>query len=159
MDKKGENKAIKVTAARTRVNIFGAIELNSLKLTSETYPSINSESLCNFLEKLKKDYPKKKIHLILDKGSYNTSKKTLGKAKKLKIKIHHLPAYSPNLNPIERVWKVMNEKVRNNVFFESATKFKNALNTFFSSTWDELKHDMYTRINDSFKAINPTVLK
>lgn len=27
-----------------------------------------------------------------------------------KIQVHYLPPYSPNLNPIERLWKVMREK-------------------------------------------------
>jgi transposase len=34
------------------------------------------------------------------------------KAKELNIKLHYLPPYSPNLNPIERLWKVMNEHAR-----------------------------------------------
>ena len=42
------------------------------------------------------------------------------KAEELNIKLHSLPPYSPNLNPIERLWKVMNEHVRNNKFFHSA---------------------------------------
>jgi transposase len=36
----------------------------------------------------------------------------------LNIKLHFLPPYSPNLNPIKRLWKVMNEKVRNNRLFD-----------------------------------------
>ncbi|CDG22371.1 protein of unknown function [Xenorhabdus poinarii G6] len=28
-----------------------------------------------------------------------------------------LPPYSPNLNPIERLWKYANEQIRNNVYF------------------------------------------
>ena len=41
-----------------------------------------------------------------------------------KFVLHILPPYSPNLNPIERVWKVMNEHVRNNEVFSSFKKFK-----------------------------------
>jgi transposase len=42
------------------------------------------------------------------------------KAKELNIKLHYLPPYSPNLNPIERLWKVMNEHARNNKYFATA---------------------------------------
>ncbi|MCK5818162.1 MAG: transposase [Psychromonas sp.] len=30
------------------------------------------------------------------------------------IKLHYLPAYSPNLKLIERLWKMMKEHARNN---------------------------------------------
>ena len=33
----------------------------------------------------------------------------------------------PNLNPIERLWKVMNEHVRNNKYFATAKKFRKKL--------------------------------
>ena len=45
-----------------------------------------------------------KIHLILDQASYHKCSKEVDKAKKLNINLHYLPPYSPNLNPIERLW-------------------------------------------------------
>ena len=38
-------------------------------------------------------------------------------AARLGIKLLHLLRYSPNLNLIERAWKVRNEQVRDNVKF------------------------------------------
>ena len=67
-----------------------------------------------YLQELRNAYPESpKIHLILDQGPYNKSQKTQEAAVRLRIQIHYLPAYSPNLNPLERLWKVMNEEVRN----------------------------------------------
>lgn len=40
-----------------------------------------------------------------------------------------LPPYSPNLNPIERLW-IMNEQVRNNRFLKGAKDFKEAISRF-----------------------------
>ncbi|WP_084491011.1 transposase [Holospora elegans] len=55
-----------------------------------------------FFDQLKNAYPKApKIHLILDQGSYNTSKDTQKAAKESGIEVHCFPP-SPNLNPIER---------------------------------------------------------
>ena len=68
-----------------------------------------------------------------------------------RIVLHILPPYSPNLNPIERVWKVMNEYVRNNKVFSSFHLFRDTVMHFFNHTWDEIKHKMYTRINDNFQ--------
>ena len=47
----------------------------------------------------------------------------LAHSARLGIKLWHLPPYSPNLNLIERAWKVMNEEVRNNVYFPDAKTF------------------------------------
>ena len=77
------------------------------------------------------------------------------KAADLGIKIHLLPSHSPNLNPIERCWKVMNEKIRNNVFFNSAKEFTNAITDFFECTWEKIKAGLFGRINDNFQHINP----
>jgi transposase len=50
----------------------------------------------------------------LDGAGYHRSKEVKDKAKELGVILHYLPPYSLNLNPIERLWKAMNEKVRNN---------------------------------------------
>jgi transposase len=72
-------------------------------------------------------------------------------ASKLNIKLHFLPPYSPNLNPIERLWKVMNEQVRNNRFFIGAKDFKAAINGFFDSILPKIGNDLDGRINDNFQ--------
>ena len=106
-------------------------------------------------EKLRQKYPKApKIHLILDQGRYNTSKETKEAAKKNGIVLHYLPPYSPNLNPIERLWKVMNEYTRNNRFFHSAKEFREAILNFFDVTWRQIAHSMIDRITDNFQILN-----
>ena len=67
--------------------------------------------------------------------------------------MHHLPAYSPNLNPIERLWKIINEYVRNNRYFKSAKDFKVAIMNFFENTWTEIESSMNTRINDDSQTL------
>ena len=153
----GTNKPVKTGASRTRVNLLGAINLTDLTMTCKTYETINSESISDFMVTLKQVYPGKKIHLILDRGPYNRSAKTFAQAKKLAVDIHLLPPYSPNLNPIERCWKVMNEKVRNNVFFHSAKAFKSAIREFFESTWEKIKPELFSRINDNFQRVKPAL--
>lgn len=74
-----------------------------------------------------------------------------------KLVMHILPPYSPNLNPIERVWKVMNEHVRNNKVFDSFTEFKAKIRTFFSSTWNTILPELTDRINDNFQKLKPGV--
>jgi transposase len=69
------------------------------------------------------------------------------------IQLHFLPAYSPNLNPIERLWKVMNEKARNNRFFKSAKEFRETIRGFFAKI-PELTELLMSRITDNFHVVS-----
>jgi transposase len=147
-------KPIFTTASRTRLNLMGSINLETMEVTIGSYETIDSRAMEEHFKKLRGKYPHApKIHLILDQGSYNTSAETKEAAKKNGIILHYLPPYSPNLNPSERLWKVMNERVRNNRFFKSAGEFKKAIMDFFDITWPQIAQDMVERINDNFQTL------
>ncbi|MCG9766561.1 IS630 family transposase, partial [Vibrio alginolyticus] len=59
------------------------------------------------------------------------------------------------LNPIERLWKVMNEQVRNNVYFKSKRDFEAAIGRFFTVILPEIAGSLASRINDNFQVLNP----
>jgi transposase len=150
----GKHKELKTTASRTRLNILGALELDNMNLLTKDYKTINSDSVIDFMEQLKEAYlDKEKIHFIVDNGPYYTSNIVKQKAVELGITMVYLPPYSPNLNPIERLWKYMNEKVRNNVFFHSAKDFKQQILSFFTDNWDKNKVGLEDRINDNFQRL------
>ena len=124
-----------------------------MSVTINQYKTINSDTLeSHFLDLKVKYQTANKIYLFLDNGPYNTSAKTLESAKKLGITLHHLPVYSPNLNPIERLWKVMNEYVRNNRFFKTDGEFKKEIMGFFENKWVTIKDKMKGGINDNFRS-------
>jgi len=50
-------------------------------------------------------------------------------------------------------WKVMNEKVRNNVYFKSKRDFKAAIDRFFTVTLLEIADSLTSRINDNFEVL------
>lgn len=74
-----------------------------------------------------------------------------------KFVMHILPPYSPNLNPIERLWKVMNELSRNNQVFKTFHEFQETIRVFFSEEWDTISDDFRTRINDNFQTLKPVI--
>jgi transposase len=153
--KTGKTKHVGTTASRTRLNIIGAIQLGHIAeaITSQ-YETINSESITDFMSKIRTQYTiHKTIHLVLDQAGYHRSFLVTEQASKLNIKLHFLPPYSPNLNPIERLWKVMNEQVRNNRFFKGAKDFKDAINGFFDSILPRIGSALNGRINDNFQML------
>ncbi len=95
------------------------------------------------------------IHLVVDGAGYHRSKEVVEAAKELGIELHYLPPYSPNLNPIERLWKVMNEHARNNEYFAGKKEFRRKINHFFEETLPGIADSLISRINDNFQRLNP----
>lgn len=152
--KKGQDKLIATTASRTRVNVIGAIELNTLQVTHSMVDTVNAQTVGEVFQKLKLRYPDaEKIHVVLDRAGYHRSQALKDLAESLNIELHYLPPYSPNLNPIERLWKVLNETTRNNVVFESAKQFRQAIADFFDKTLPSIRESLRPRINDNFQTL------
>lgn len=153
----GKEKEIATTASRTRINLLGSINLENMSVSIGEYETIDSKAMELHFHKLKEKYPKApKIHIILDNGPYNTSQETKDRAAKNSIVLHFLPTYSPNLKAIERLWKVMNEHVRNNQFFKSVKEFRLAIHDFFAKTWPSIAQNMISRIDDNFHIVGST---
>lgn len=153
----GQDKVIETTGNRSRLNILGALNLSDIGATIvDDYESINSETIVRFFCKLRESYPlAHKLHIILDGAGYHRCDLVRDAAFVLNIELHYLPPYSPNLNPIERLWKVMNEKSRNNVYFKSKRDFKAAIDQFFTVTLPENAGSLASRINDNFQVLKP----
>lgn len=151
----GKTKKVETSASRSRINLVGAINLNKLKkVQAFEYETINADTIVHFLGYLREEHKSTgKIHLILDGAGYHRAETVKKEAKRLNIKLHFLPPYSPNLNPIERLWKVMNEHVRNNRFFKSPKDFREALYGFFKNTISKIADSMPKRINDNFQIL------
>ncbi|OED50999.1 DDE endonuclease [Endozoicomonas sp. (ex Bugula neritina AB1)] len=154
--RKGIDKIINTTGSRTRLNIVGAIELNNLSAAVfDQFQTVNGLAIIDFFKKVRSAYASMTvIHMVLDGAGYHRSKEVVEAAKKLGIKLHYLPPYSPNLNPIERLWKVMNEYVRNNEYFAKPGEFRQKINHFLNVTLPEIGASLVSRINDNFQRLN-----
>lgn len=150
---KGERKAIKTNGRQKRINLIGGLCLDGHKIVYQTSDKINTESITEFLSKLRKHQKSNiKIHIIWDNAGYHANNAVKLWAKKLNIKLHYLPPYSPNLNPIERLWKLMHEKVTYNKYYETFSDFKTGILNFFK-TIGRQKNILRNRITDNFQMI------
>lgn len=154
--KKGEDKVIATTASRTRLNILGALNLDGIRVSYTEHETINTEAVIAFFKQLELEYEAApRIHVILDQAGYHTSEALSEHLKGSRIQLHFLPAYSPNLNAIERLWKVMNETVRNNRHFSSAREFRETIRGFFRELLPKMAQSLTSRLNDNFYVLNP----
>ena len=156
---KGDRKQLPTTGKQHRLHFMGGISITANhRLVYKQYERINSDNIVLFLKALRQQNKQKKtIHFILDNASYHHSKIVKDAAKKWDIKLHYLPPYSPNLNPIERLWKIMHEKVTYNQYYKDFKTFTEKINYFFRHIAKN-KILLRSRINDNFHILHSSIL-
>ncbi|STA62791.1 Transposase and inactivated derivatives [Citrobacter amalonaticus] len=148
-----KNHVVETTGSRPRLNIMGALNLNDISRTVIwEYDKINSHNIALFFIDVRETYPiKQKVHIILDGAEYHRTEQVKTWAYLLNIERHYLPPYKTNLNPIERLWKVMNEQGRNNSYFNSPKVLREEIHRFFSVKLPAVAETLVGRINDNFQ--------
>lgn len=102
--------------------------------------SANAESTINLLQTIEQKYfVATEIVLILDNARYHYSKEVKAYLVDSKIRLVFLPSYSPNLNPIERLWKYFKKVVLYNTYYESLKQFRRASISFFKNIDEHLE--------------------
>ena len=130
--KKGQEKELKANCGRQRLNINGAINIETLEPTTGFYDSINADSAIDLFSKIEAKHPNAEtIYIIVDNARYYRSRLLKEYTEGTKIKLIFLPSYSPNLNLIERYWKFFKKKVLNNRYYETFGEFELACQDFF----------------------------
>lgn len=104
------------------ISLFGAVQSGTGKLVSMVTPIFNAETFLEFLEMILESKKwGKKIILILDNARYHHAimlQSWLARNEK-KIMLVFLPPYSPDLNAIERVWKMTRRLCTHNRYFST----------------------------------------
>lgn len=96
-----------------RLNWFGAYNFAEGDCFLWENGSCNAKTTMQFLQQLQRRCAgdRRKLILIWDGASYHRSRKVRAFAHRLGFTILPLPAYSPDLNPIEGLWKWLREEV------------------------------------------------
>lgn len=161
--RKGIRKELCSNTGRQRINLSGALDVIEKKVHFQEDPMLNADATIAFLQKIEKAYPsKKRIHLFLDNARYYKNKKVSDYLETSKIQAHYLPPYSPNLNPIERLWKWMKQRVLYNTYYEYFDDFKQAVFGFLEGLsrldpQSELGQAFSSRVRDRFRAIGAPI--
>jgi transposase len=158
--KRGEKKTLQTTGKQQRLHLVGALSLNGLKVITQEYPTIDATAMKDFFLTLQKQYPKDSmIHVILDNGKAGKNKEVWKALENTNIRLHYLPPYSPNLNPIERLWKLMRENVHYNRFYETTADFFEAVRLFFKENVPRMRETITKRLTDNFQVIELNPIK
>jgi transposase len=131
--RKGEKREIKSNTGRDRYNIHGAMNADTYEVTAVfSEDNINATSTIDLLKALEETHPyANNIYVLLDNAKYHFSNIVREYVKTSKIKLVPLPAYSPELNLIERFWKFFKKSVIYNTHYPTFKDFKEACLNFF----------------------------
>lgn len=108
---------------RKSIGYFGAVRLRDGKFIFEREAEkFNGESFFAFMKKLRSRVcrTQRKVLVITDNASYHHSRlhKEWRETHSDKFALEYLPPYSPDLNPIERVWKLTRRIAIHDKYFE-----------------------------------------
>lgn len=135
--KKGIRPSVPCHHIREYRYAYGAVE----PLTGESYflimPYCNTDCMNVFLKNLSISYPKDRIILVCDGAAWHKSK-ALEIPKN--IKLAFIPPYTPEMNPIEQIWKELRKIGFKNEIFQTLNKVVSRLcDTINSLSFNTIK--------------------
>ena len=139
---------------RQRYNVLGAVETRDHDFVSiRTTGSVNADTVCELVDKIDEAYPGEKITLVMDNARYQRNKKVFAVAQECGIELLFLPSYSPNLNLIERVWRLVKTKCLRNRYFEDFAMFTTTIDEFIDSLSDENRFHLKSLVTENFQVL------
>ena len=159
---KRDKLAIEQTNGRERINIHGAIDLETGQTRMIEVRTVDAISTIRLLESIEMAWPALAfIHVYLDNARYHHAKLVREWLARpgCRIKLHFIPAYCPHLNPIERLWGVMHRNVTHNKCYGTCAQFAYATLRFLRETIPRNWADFRDSVTDNFRVINPRVFR
>ena len=150
--------AVAQTSGRQRLNIHGAINLETGHTRMLEVETVDAASTIKLMIALLTMYPRKRvIHLFLDNARYHHAKlvKSWLARPGCRIKLHFIPTYGPHLDPIERLWGLMHKHITHNKCHETFRHFSNAILTFLREEVPRNWRIYCDEVTDNFRIISP----
>ena len=154
--KVGSNPAVTTTSGRGRVNIHGALNLETFDAPFVEPTTVDGASAAQLLAKMEARNPNKRlIHVIWDNAAYHKGPDVRKFLARPECRIHliQLPPYCPHLNPIERLWAVMHQFVTHNRHYPTQKQFANAILKFFRETIPNECKSLPNQVSDNFRVV------
>ena len=112
--KKGMRPSVPCHHIREYRYTYGAVEPRTGEAFFLIMPYCNTDCMNVFLKQLSDSYPKDKIVLVCDGAAWHKSK---GLSISHNIRLVFIPPYTPEMNPIEQIWReIRTQEFRNEIF-------------------------------------------
>jgi transposase len=130
---KGHTKTLPSNSGRKRINIQGAVNLETHALLSTVHETLDKNSTIELLKKIEKENKtSSKIYTIVDNAGYYHAKEVMEYLETSKIELVFLPPYAPHLSLVERVWRYLKKQVLYNRYYPTFQEFKEEVLNFLN---------------------------
>lgn len=141
---KGSKPKVKSAPGRKSVPYSGYVIPKTGELITDKPDWFDYENVIKSFRHLLEEYPietGKKIYLVLDNAPWHKKAVRLVQTEakpeyqdiRDKMVFIFLPPYSPDLNPIEQVWRITRREVTHNSYFQNEVILRDTLDSFFSN--------------------------
>lgn len=146
---------IKTSPGRQRYSVLGAVDSHSKELIRvSTTGNINAERVCELLTKVRQCHPQIALTLVLDNARYQRCRQVMEAACGHDIELLFLPAYSPNLNLIERLWKLVKKQCLLNRHHPDFATFRTAIDSCLDDLQGPSKPALLSLLSLNFQFFN-----
>jgi transposase len=153
-----ERLFVKAPSGRHRLNVLAALNATTRDLfTVRNLTYITSETVCELLRLLAGAHPGVPITIVLDNARYQRCALVQSLAQRLGIELLFLPAYSPNLNLIERFWKFVKKQCLYSKYYADHHAFQHAIIACIEQAPDKHKEELASLLTlkfQSFKTVH-----
>lgn len=154
--RKGQDFEVDCNSGRKRVNINGAVRATKPEhMVYDVTDTINAQSTQRVCRQLLRKHPGKTIYYICDNAAYNRCRWLQEWAKAQRIEFIFLPAYSPNLNLIERLWRLLRKEAINSVYYEAYDDFRRGVIDFLDNA-KLYKEEIRSLLTLNFRTVDGT---
>lgn len=150
---------IRAPSGRQRLNVLGALHATSHQIVTvinEGY--VNAETVVALLCQLAVRFADLPMTIVLDNARYQHCRLVMDTAAALGIELLFLPPYSPNLNLIERLWKLVKKECLYSKYYETFADFKAAIIECLAEAQGKHKHKLARLLTLKFQTFENETL-
>lgn len=152
---KGSTPKIKSKPGKEKVSYSGFVIPSTGELFTDKPDTFTFETTISSIRSFLSVYPPEtgaKYYLVMDNASWHKKAKRLIKENtngiysdiKAQIVFVYLPPYSPDLNPIEQVWRITRKDAKNNKYFSDKAELEETLDSYY---------DVFAKPNDTLRRL------
>jgi transposase len=155
--RKGERAEIATTPGRRHLNINGAVNAETHEVIAFDDERIDATSTIELLRRIEAHYPlADTIYVFSDNAPYYRAKAVTDYLDTSRIQLEFLPPYSPNLNIIERLWRLMHKHTLYNRSYGSFAEFRGAILEFFFRLSEDFSDSLRSLLTLRFNMVSDT---
>src|SRR5436309_713579 len=143
---------VKAPSGRQRLNVLAALHATTKEIvTVQNLTYVTAETVCELLRLLAGTSPALPVTIVLDNARYQKCALVQELARSLGIELLYLPAYSPNLNLIERFWRFVKKQCLRAAYHPTYEAFTTAIDNCLSQLDTTHKKDMDSLLTHNFQ--------